>query len=413
MMKRTSIFISLLMVLFFVGTSFGASVIVNPKFLALVEGEPLASGLVYTYSCGTTTPKTTYTSYTGGTANDNPVVLSTHGEASIYASGCLKVIIKTSAGVTVDEGTIDNIYSFDNSVIQDADRDTIIQTEETADEDTIRFDVGGSQKMYIDSDGVHIGSTLTTEAYGRAERARLRWKDADEIYIGAGAYHHSGTSEQMVYWNSEITFELEAAGSNAASDDYAADGWHYIYLDDSAIVTQASALLDADCFLNSRATPPTYSASKHGWYAPGTGNTSTSDRCIFAVYETGDTTLEFYHMGNDYVQFADKISTNSSTNITDSFADATALRVPAFATLANVTFQSQYVDTTTTLNYRINGQTGTTGIVVGYVAAGVTVGVTTTNVLADANGLIEWKESAASSNTFSLYTNGWFFPIGF
>ncbi len=45
--------------------------------------------------------------------------------------------------------------------IQDADNDTKIQVEESADEDMIRFDVGGSEAMLIDSLGnVGIGTDL-------------------------------------------------------------------------------------------------------------------------------------------------------------------------------------------------------------------------------------------------------------
>jgi len=43
--------------------------------------------------------------------------------------------------------------------LTDADNDTKIQVEETADEDTIRFDVSGSEAMIINADG-DIGSHL-------------------------------------------------------------------------------------------------------------------------------------------------------------------------------------------------------------------------------------------------------------
>ena len=124
-----------------------------------------------------------------------------------------------------------------------------------------------------------VSSAIATIMQGLTHRSNFEWKDADEIYIGAGSYYHVGTSSQVVYWNSKLTFQLQSGGSNAASDDYGADGWHYIYLDDSAIVTQGAALLDADCFLNDT-TAPAWSETKHGWY-------NGDDRCIFAVYETG------------------------------------------------------------------------------------------------------------------------------
>ena len=70
------------------------------------NGVPLSGGKVYTYSAGTTTPKSTYTDSTGVTPNTNPVILNSRGEASIWLSGNYKIILKDS---------LDNqIWSVDN-----------------------------------------------------------------------------------------------------------------------------------------------------------------------------------------------------------------------------------------------------------------------------------------------------------
>ena len=47
-------------------------------------GAPLVGGRIYTYLAGTSTPYATYTDYNGTTANANPVVLDSRGEASIW-----------------------------------------------------------------------------------------------------------------------------------------------------------------------------------------------------------------------------------------------------------------------------------------------------------------------------------------
>jgi hypothetical protein len=47
-------------------------------------GAPLIGGKLYTYAAGTTTPLASYTDSTGATANTNPVILNTRGEAAIW-----------------------------------------------------------------------------------------------------------------------------------------------------------------------------------------------------------------------------------------------------------------------------------------------------------------------------------------
>lgn len=71
---------------------------------------PLVGGLVYTYQAGTTTPKATYTDSTGVTAQSNPVVLDSRGEASIWlGAGSYKIVLKDSSGSTI--WTVDGISS--------------------------------------------------------------------------------------------------------------------------------------------------------------------------------------------------------------------------------------------------------------------------------------------------------------
>ena len=48
------------------------------------NGEPLVGGKLYTYAAGTTSPLATYTSATGNTANANPVILDSRGEANVW-----------------------------------------------------------------------------------------------------------------------------------------------------------------------------------------------------------------------------------------------------------------------------------------------------------------------------------------
>jgi hypothetical protein len=74
-------------------------------------GAPLVGGFVYTYEAGTNTPKDTFTDYTGGTPNANPVELDARGEATIFWSGSYKVVLKDADNATI--WTQDNYISTD------------------------------------------------------------------------------------------------------------------------------------------------------------------------------------------------------------------------------------------------------------------------------------------------------------
>lgn len=79
------------------------------------NGNPLAGGKIYTYAAGTSTPKATYTDASAGTPNANPVILDAAGRANIWISGSYKIVVKTSADVTIS--TTDNITSFASGAV--------------------------------------------------------------------------------------------------------------------------------------------------------------------------------------------------------------------------------------------------------------------------------------------------------
>ena len=310
--------------------------------------------------------------------------------------------------------------NIDNVQVKTASGDLIIKNQ--AGSTIATFEDGQTAKLLngaslneFSTDGTFAGnsdSAVPTEkavvtylSYARVgfvDRSKYAWKDGDEIYIDPGVYHHDGTTDQLVYWNSQITFVLQSAGSNALSDDYGADGWHYIYLDDSAIVTQAAQLLDADCFLN-ETTAPTYSVTKHGWY---NGN----DRAIFAVYETGGVILEYYHE-DDLVVFGDRIVSLAVTDIDTAWTDVT-LRLPGFTTKGFVTVGGSYGDGQGNSLWRTNGQTATNGHMVANVVAGATSEYSVTPVITDSSQIIEVKNTLSNSSTITVFTDGWYFPIG-
>jgi len=244
---------------------------------------------------------------------------------------------------------------------------------------------------------------------GYVRRPKFAKKDADEIYINSGAYLHEGTTTQIVYWDSQITFHLESTGSNASSSDYGSDDWHYIYLDDSAIVTQAAQLLDADCFLNST-TEPAWSDAKHGWY-------NGSDRCIFAIYETGSAVVEFYHEG-DTVLYGEAKEMYADADPGSTFVDldltygtgTTVAGMPKFSTVGIITALMIYVDGATTGLWRTNGSSEN-GHTIVYSKLTNHTDVNTVEVITDGSQVIEHRVSGAS-NTIGWDLVGWELPTG-
>lgn len=67
------------------------------------DGLPLVGGKLYTYAAGTTTPLASYADHTGVTANTNPVILDSNGEADVWLpdTTSYKYVLKTSADVTL------------------------------------------------------------------------------------------------------------------------------------------------------------------------------------------------------------------------------------------------------------------------------------------------------------------------
>ena len=71
-------------------------------------GEPLVGGLLYTYIAGTSTLQATYTDSTAATANTNPIVLDSRGEANVWLGGAIyKFVLKDADDALI--WTVDNI----------------------------------------------------------------------------------------------------------------------------------------------------------------------------------------------------------------------------------------------------------------------------------------------------------------
>ena len=248
-------------------------------------------------------------------------------------------------------------------------------------------------------------STIGSLSPPGPQRSKFSWKDADEIYIGPGVYFHDGTTRQTVFWDATITFKLGSGGSNALSDDLTASAWQYIYIDDSAVVTQASQELDADCFLNDT-TAPTWSDSKHGWY-------NGSDRCIFAVITSAASILyEFHNDGGDLVRFLPHDAAAEAAPGNYASRDEKTLTLPGFCTKAQGRFRTTYVSSEDFAYVQPKSYAESIGLVqVGFVNVAGTNDCVNTPVFTDSSQIIEvWTTNGDAK--MKITTEGWYFPTG-
>lgn len=86
-----------------------ASLTFSPKLQFFdASGNPLVGGKLYTYSAGTTSPLSTYTDQTGTVAAQNPIVLDSRGECSVWLSSA-KYKFKLTTSADVEVWTVDYV----------------------------------------------------------------------------------------------------------------------------------------------------------------------------------------------------------------------------------------------------------------------------------------------------------------
>lgn len=109
-------------------------------------------------------------------------------------------------GRTLDVGT--------TAIVQDSDQDTKIQVEESADEDTIRFDTGGTEIATATATSFNINNLVNTAASGIIE-SNANFVDTCLVGPSVDGKAWAGKFENGSVWSSLMLASVETSGANA------------------------------------------------------------------------------------------------------------------------------------------------------------------------------------------------------
>tara|TARA_R110001592_G_scaffold9604_8_gene50800 strand:- start:824 stop:2755 length:1932 start_codon:yes stop_codon:yes gene_type:complete len=197
-----------------------------------------------------TDTNTTYTVGDGGlTTNDFTAADHSKLDAIEAAADVTDTTNVTAAGALMDSELSDlaAVKAIDQSLVttatptfdtiiakglKDADGDTKIQVEESADEDTIRFDAAGTEVMSMTSTGL-FPSTDDTFSLGSSS---LQWKD---VFVGPGSLYVNG---QKVIEDNSGTISISADANQNVSVQTSGSGNVELDATGSGLVSVKSTL---------------------------------------------------------------------------------------------------------------------------------------------------------------------------
>ena len=182
-------------------------------------GEPLVGGQLYTYIAGTTTLQATYTDSTAATANTNPIILDSRGEANVWLGGAIyKFVLKDADGALI--WTVDNISAptaavspvlSGNVTISSDTPSPALQITQTGTGPALKVQDSSDPDVtpfIVDSTGqVGIGTATPSSALEIASPG---------VYKGAWAYLPSGTAMLFVQTSAPTGWTKSTTHDNKA-----------------------------------------------------------------------------------------------------------------------------------------------------------------------------------------------------
>ena len=179
------------------------------------NGNPLVGGKLFTYAAGTTTPQATFTDYNGATANTNPVILNSRGEAAVWCgANRYYMVLKDSDDVEI--WTSDNVNGPNGptlAVLAASNGATLIGY--TPGDTGVATTVDARLQL-LD------GTSPTAGALDSATKASINTlRDASAVSGGTVGYVNPNIAARTITGATETSFEWTIVG---IVDNYAAAG---------------------------------------------------------------------------------------------------------------------------------------------------------------------------------------------
>ena len=148
-----------------------------------INEDPLSGGKIYFYEVGTSTPVDTYSNIDGSSANTNPVILDSRGNAEIYIVDTVKMVVKDS---------LDNLLY------------TVPEFGEIEEEHVSEWDTKVHIVTYIDADEFSVVGDHTTH-YQVHRRV--------QAILDSGAIYGAITDSVYSGGVTTVTVDLDGAGA--------------------------------------------------------------------------------------------------------------------------------------------------------------------------------------------------------
>lgn len=286
------------------------------------------------------------------------------------------------------------------------------------DNDNSQWELTNPVNPIIDEDAmttdtpVQAPSQQSTKAYineiypGFVNRTSFGFGSTTTVTLGAAQYHHSGTVEQLLSWASLLTFTFGASGSNAGSANLGNNEFHYLYIDDSAVVTADTHVITNSELLN-LTTAPTYSETKKGWY-------NGSDRCIGAFRTNGSAQIvSFNHVGDRFLYGEIFQDANFGSVVGTDWADQCTHTIPVFVNMVDAVARWFYIGASAILYTRASSASTTTGTIMGAVVSTSILNMCRGDIaVSTVDQKTEWRGDIGTNQNLTVSTNGWLFPKG-